>query len=440
MRTRGWLLSVVGWCREHRSRHPLPKRYPALCVLALLLASHENASWAKAHARCPAKASNGAIELQDGHVLLAAMEHSCIYDPKRGSWSRPIPLQSLRLEGHMTRLLDGSVLLVGGQNLNMNMSILEQEAVAMTERFLPAQQTWVQAGSLQSAQGFFEQPGVATRADGHVLAVSADTELFNATFGGWLPATHPGALFGYQSLVALPDGHIWVLGGCVVRPLGHGVVSYDGPLTTSSQKTWWLSGHSLPVGNPDLGADIRSGPTQAGVSHLLQSALLQSDHTRLDWQKGPPLQEPHAAAAAVVLRDGSILVAGGFSNARNEDIVYQRSDYLLSEDNVITRTVERLYPKSGRVERVAPMQVARFGHTLVVLPSDHVLALGGIEAPASHLSHVVEEYDPARNRWRRLPPLRHDHYQPTAMVLEDGSILVASLSALPEIYRPPRNR
>lgn len=438
MSARGWLLSVVGWCWEHRSRHPLPKRYPALCVLALLLALHENASWAKAHARCPAKASNGAIELQDGRVLLAAMEHSCIYDPKRGSWSRPIPLQSLRLQGHMARLLDGSVLLVGGQKLHM--SILERESVAMTERFLPAQQTWVQAGSLHRDQDFFEQPGVATRADGHVLAVARDTELFDATFGGWLPASHPRALFGYQSLVALPDGHIWVLGGLVERSLVHGVVIYDGPLITSSQKTWWLSGHSLPVGSPDLGADIRSGPTQAGVSHLLQSALLQSDHTRLDWQKGPPLQEPHAAAAAVVLRDGSILVAGGLSNARNEDIVYQQSNFLLPEGNVITRTVERLYPKSGRVERVAPMQVARFGHTLVVLPSDHVLALGGVHAPASRLRYVVEEYDPARNRWRRLPPLRHDHYQPTAIVLEDGSILVASLSALPEIYRPPRNR
>ena len=116
MRVWGWLLSAASWCMEHRSRHSLPMRYPALCVLALLLASHGNASLAKEPARCPAKASNGAIELQDGRVLLAASEHSCIYDPKRRSWSRPIPLQTLRLQGRMTRLLDGSVLLVGGHN------------------------------------------------------------------------------------------------------------------------------------------------------------------------------------------------------------------------------------------------------------------------------------------------------------------------------------
>lgn len=411
-------------------------RYPALCVLALLLASHGNASLAKEPARCPAKASNGAIELQDGRVLLAASEHSCIYDPKRRSWSRPIPLQTLRLQGRMTRLLDGSVLLVGGRNLNTR--ILEPEAVAMSERFLPMQQTWVDSGALDREQDFFEHPGVATLADGNVVAVAQDTEFFNTTFGIWLPASHPRPLFGYESLVALPDGRIWAIGGTVVQSQARDVVSYDGPPTTSSQKTWWLPGHSVPAGNPDLGADIRSGPTQAGVSHLLRAALLQSDYVPLDWQEGPRLHEQHAGAAAVVLRDGSVLVAGGLGGVRNEDIVIQKTDPL-PEREKITRTVERLYPDSGRVERVAPMQVARFGHTLVVLPSGRVLVLGGLHSVGPRGTHVVEEYDPASNRWRRLPPLQHDHYQPNAIVLADGSILVASLSALPEIYRPPRN-
>ncbi|MBL9003962.1 MAG: hypothetical protein JNJ46_06930 [Myxococcales bacterium] len=73
------------------------------------------------------------------------------------------------------------------------------------------------------------------------------------------------------------------------------------------------------------------------------------------------------------------------------------------------------------------------------MPSGRVLVLGGLHSVGPRGTHVVEEYDPASNRWRRLPPLQHDHYQPNAIVLADGSILVASLSALPEIYRPPRN-
>lgn len=404
-------------------------------ALCLLLALQTTASLAKVPATCPAKASNGAIALQDGRVLLASLEHSCVYDPATSSWSQPIPQKTLRMNGRMARLFDGSVILMGGHNLRL--AILSYEAVSTCERFFPAAQVWQTSGELPDAKDFVEGHSVVTLDDGNVVAVSSDTKFFNPTMGVWLSTSHLAPFNGYQAVVALPGRRVYALGGRVEQTLANDVIIYDGPPTTPSQKTWLLQADSALGLNPNLDADIRSGPNQAGIAHLLRAQLLQSDSLLIRWEPGPRLKQQHGWPAATLLQDGSILITGGYYASRDEDTVVQKNERRFVSTRP-ARTAERLYPDSGRVEQLAPMQKARMAHSLVLLPSGRVLALGGqTNVVGSDLTRTVEEYDPVRNTWRLLPPLKHDHLQPSAVVLPNGSILIASPTSQPELYRPP---
>ena len=273
-------------------------------ALCLLLALQTTASLAKVPATCPAKASNGAIALQDGRVLLASLEHSCVYDPATSSWSLPIPQKTLRMNGRMARLFDGSVILMGGHNLRL--AILSYEAVSTCERFFPAAQVWQTSGELPDAKDFVEGHSVVTLDDGNVVAVSSDTKFFNPTMGVWLSTSHLAPFNGYQAVVALPGRRVYALGGRVEQTLANDVILYDGPPTTPSQKTWLLQADSALGLNPNLDADIRSGPNQAGIAHLLRAQLLQSDSLLIRWEPGPRLKQQHGWPAATLLQGRTV--------------------------------------------------------------------------------------------------------------------------------------
>ena len=109
-------------------------------------------------------------------------------------------------------------------------------------------------------------------------------------------------------------------------------------------------------------------------------------------------------AAAVLLRDGRVLVTGGRGPAG------------------ATARAEVFDPGPGTFAAAPPMGTARAGHTAVLLDDGRVMVAGGSgAAPLPSL----EIYDPARNAWAPGPDMAEGRSGHTATRLADGRILLA---------------
>lgn len=73
-------------------------------------------------------------------------------------------------------------------------------------------------------------------------------------------------------------------------------------------------------------------------------------------------------------------------------------------------------------QTVAPMSVARFGHSMTVLADGRVLALGGISG--GHFIGNAEVFDPSTGLWTGAASSASTRYFHTATLLPDGRVLV----------------
>jgi len=123
------------------------------------------------------------------------------------------------------------------------------------------------------------------------------------------------------------------------------------------------------------------------------------------FRTGPVLLRPRVGHGAVRLRDGSVLVLGGW------DLSSQ------------TATVERWRPGTQRFEPAAPMRAARGGFTVTTLRDGRILVVGGSDSGRALRS--AELYDPSVGRFVATGSMRVARYSHTATLLPDGRVLVA---------------
>ncbi len=167
------------------------------------------------------------------------------------------------------------------------------------------------------------------------------------------------------------------------------------------------------------------------------------------------MHTPRASFAAVKMRDGRVLVAGGM--IANHDFTRASEIYdpvrglfeptgsllqertgstgtLLSDGRVlvaggwtahgITASTEIYDPASGSFSRGAPMHKPRAGQTATTLPDGAVLMTGGaIQEGVSTAS--AELYDPERKSFVETAPLLEARVAHTATLLDDGRVLIA---------------
>ncbi|MEV0171659.1 kelch repeat-containing protein [Streptomyces sp. NPDC050803] len=139
------------------------------------------------------------------------------------------------------------------------------------------------------------------------------------------------------------------------------------------------------------------------------------------------------ADAAVLLKDGRVLLAGGEDGRRTP-----------------TATTAVLDPATGTWTTNDDMWTPRRLHTTTLLADGRVLAVGGIGrppgGPAEGLA-TAEIHDPGTGHWTPTGGLRQARFSHSATLLEDGRVLVAggvtarpgpSLQTLPtaELYDP----
>lgn len=145
------------------------------------------------------------------------------------------------------------------------------------------------------------------------------------------------------------------------------------------------------------------------------------------FRPGPPLLRPRDGHGAVRLRDGSVLVFGGWTGSKP------------------TASAERWRPGADRFEAALPLRTPRGGFTVTRLRDGRVLVTGGTDGTRTLRS--AELFDPARGRFIATGSMRFARSAHTATLLPDGRVLVAGGSveekgvlASVEIWSPRTGR
>ncbi len=155
---------------------------------------------------------------------------------------------------------------------------------------------------------------------------------------------------------------------------------------------------------------VAGGCTLDGCEQDAQGATTELFSARTGrFRAGPPLLRPRVSHGAVRLKDGSVLVFGGWAG---------RSP---------TASAERWRPGAKRFVAAKPMRTPRGGFTVTTLRDGRVLVAGGSNRTGTLRS--AELYVPKTGSWVRTGSMQAARDAHTATLLPDGRVLVVGGSA-----------
>ena len=316
-----------------------------------------------------ARQQHTATLLLDGRVLVAGGDvggtslHSAeLYDPNTGEWSLTGSLHEGRVNHTATLLSDGRVLVTGGLDYDFPQRVLKS-----AELYDPATGTWSQTGDMAVVREFHT---ATLLPDGKVLVI-----------GG------PGRVLYHQAELYDPDTGTWSFTGALAQPIAF-------------QTATLLQDGEVLIAGGVLGS--------GDVSHV---AVLYDVANGL-WNQTDNLAHRRYLHTATLLADGTVLVAGGFN--------YNPEYHTL-------RNAELYDPLSATWSTTRSMHDARNTHTATLLPSGKVLVAGGGETTPNGTTWFVssEVYDPISHTWSRTGPLNVARALYTATLLPNGKVLAA---------------
>ncbi len=135
------------------------------------------------------------------------------------------------------------------------------------------------------------------------------------------------------------------------------------------------------------------------------AALAALGHTRGDIIPAPPMATARMAHTATTLRDGRVLVAGGFAGVSQAAVSAELYD-----------------PAANRFLALPRMLAPRHSHTATLLRDGRVLLAGGYAADGTTAS--AEVYDPVTRRFVATGAMRAARAGHIAAVLENGKVLL----------------
>ncbi len=309
---------------------------------------------------------NGKVLAVSGHPLSdGSIASAELYDPATGKWSVTGSLREARNGGNEAiLLLDGRVLIAGGNSNTRTHS--------GAEIYDPHSGTWSGAGSISVAR----IPACSLLADGRVLASGGldwniddgkaydVAELYNPTLNTW---SQTGSLltarYAHQA-VRLDNGCVLTVGGYRKGD----VLLSSAELFDPATGRWTMTG-SLPSTRVAFGtAKLRDGRVLVvggftgriwAERAYVDTACIYDPKTGR-WSSTMPMQQRRAGCSTTLLKDGRVLVAGGWAEQQRD-----------------LKSVEIFDPRSEKWQAAAPMTSSRRNHRATLLPTGDVLVMGG---------------------------------------------------------------
>jgi serine protease inhibitor len=295
---------------------------------------------------------------------------------------------------------------------------------------------WVPAGAL--AEGRASTHAVAL-GNGRVLVVGSDNfctpgaawdesaaaEVFDPAAGTWSATESLNAPRDGFVAVTLDDGRALVTGGITGSNPAYGVYgAYSSTKLYDPQTGTWSATSLLNVARYEpAGALLRDGTVLvAGGTYIdtstdsrLASAEIYDPESG-EWSRTGNLEAARTGARAVTLADGRVLVVGG-----NGDI----------EGSWPFAGAEIYDPAAGTWASTGSMKLPREAFSLVALPDGGALVVGGLAGADSPDGTVApatastERFDPRTLSWSDAGTMKSAAANRTAVLLGDGRVLVA---------------
>ena len=283
-------------------------------------------SWTLAGSMNTPRANFSAVRLQGSEVLVAGgygpdghrTASSELYDPGANRWSATSPMVVARVNQATAMLADGRVLVVGGR--------IPTGPIASAEIFDPRSRSWSRIADMSTPR---ESPSATLLADGRVLVTGGRTadgaalnatesaELFDPSTGQWSAAAPMHIQRAYHTLTRMHDGRVLVTGGAAND-------SAMAEIYDPNANTWTNAGETPGDGNPVsrnsaaaillpngkvlIAGGYTSYPTTIQTSILFDPATTA-------WGLAGQTPGAHPDALAALLTDGRVLVVGGTTDA-----------------------------------------------------------------------------------------------------------------------------
>jgi len=165
---------------------------------------------------------------------------------------------------------------------------------------------------------------------------------------------------------------------------------------------------------PDGRVLIAGGCSEQGCEGMDRAARADLyDPADRRFRAGPAMTVARAGHTATALRDGRVLITGGYG----------------AEGRAPWSSAETYDPAKGAFVSAGSMVDGRGSHTATLLADGRVLVVGGVDGRGT-LS-TVELYDPATGRFTRAAPLPAPRATHGAALLADGRVLVAGGQSVP---------
>jgi hypothetical protein len=271
-------------------------------------------------------------------------------------------------------------------------------------------------GALAIGSGLVRQPSVVPPMVPTVPPpTSTPAPAATQSAAGWL-ATGDMSVGRYlQTATVLPDGSVLVAGGRSDDASGPGQSLASAEKYDSTRGTWTPSADMANRRSAHTATLLRDGKVLVVGGYndwaALDSAELY-DPASGSWTSTGKLIEARGYHTATLLSDGRVLVAGGRSNN--------------SSTGRALASAELYDPATGSWSATGNMVAAHTFHAATVLPSGKVLVTGAsYSGYGLAVAATAELYDPSTGYWTATGTIvRASAYQ-TVALLRDGTVLVA---------------
>ncbi|WP_437761250.1 kelch repeat-containing protein [Sorangium sp. So ce281] len=376
-------------------------------------------AWTAGCARPDAGTANpGAEQLAEARLRETA--------PPALEWVAVPPMSAARVFHTATRLLDGRVLVAGGEP--MSSYSLYDDALSSAELYDPATGTWTAAASMGSARSMHT---ATLLSNGKVLVVGgsngaygsvplATAEVYDPAANVWTAVPPMDTPRLGHTTTPLPDGRVLVAGGTPTGSALHAIAScaiYDPALNA------WSAGGSMHRARSSHEATLLLDGkvlVSGGYGRETDTTTETYDPVADAWTPGAPMLSSHMYHAGMLLPGGEVLLL-----------------------DRIGWGIDQIYsPATGAWRFVSSSGWdARFdlgGQHALLLADGRALMTGGITVEADSCGTISCEplppsfffydtvgiYDVATDSWSMGPGMNGGRGDHTATLLLDGTVLV----------------